>query len=423
MLAALFIVKAGSSNTLSVFGTAHTPSAHAGVAGVIAGSVYTVLAFSGFEAAAPLAEEARDPRRTIRRAVLGATLGIGLIYVFTTYAADVLVGPGKFAGFGTAGPMSWEGIARASYGLYWVLVFLAIINSTIANANAGANVSTRTAYALGRIGIFPRSFTRLHPTHRSPLVAVGVQFVIAVGVTLALGFGYDPVTAFVLVATVIVIVVVAVYILVNAACIGFFLRFRRESFHAVRHLVVPVLGIVAFVPALLTAAGIPAFSFVTKLTARSPTPARSSASGCCWASCTWPTSGRGTGSGSSTPGWSTSTTRAAPSTRRRWSGERRPAGDADGRRVRVDLRRRRRPRRASVPARCSRCSPRTASPGACGPSTTWSARSASSRSSTRRPARSTSRAPNRVTRSRCTSCRSSRPATGARRPRCRCSAR
>ena len=34
-----------------------------------------------------------------------------------------------------------------------------------------------------------------------------------------------------------------------------------------RHVLFPVLGIVAFVPALLTAAGIPAFSFVTKLSA------------------------------------------------------------------------------------------------------------------------------------------------------------
>jgi len=35
----------------------------------------------------------------------------------------------------------------------------------------------------------------------------------------------------------------------------------------VRHLLVPLLGIVAFVPALLTAAGLPAFDFVTELTA------------------------------------------------------------------------------------------------------------------------------------------------------------
>jgi amino acid transporter len=249
-----------------VFGTSFTPSDHAGAAGVIAGSVYTVLAFSGFEAAAPLAEEAKDPRRTIRRAVIGATLGIGLIYVFTTYAADVLVGPAKFAGFGTSGALSWDGIARASYGLFWVLVFLAIVNSTIANANAGSNVSTRTAYALGRIGIFPRSFTRVHPVHRSPLVPVAIQFVIAVVVTLVLGFAYTPVTAFLLIATIIVIVVVAVYILVNAACIGFFLRHQRSSFNPLLHLVFPVLGIVAFVPALLTAAGLPVFSFVARLT-------------------------------------------------------------------------------------------------------------------------------------------------------------
>jgi amino acid transporter len=96
-------------------------------------------------------------------------------------------------------------------------------------------------------------------------VAVGLQFVIAVVATLALGFAWDPVTAFVLVATIIVIVVVAVYIVVNAACIGFFLRHQRADFNWALHLLFPALGILAFVPALLTAAGIPAFSFVTKL--------------------------------------------------------------------------------------------------------------------------------------------------------------
>ncbi|HEX5403455.1 MAG TPA: APC family permease [Pseudonocardiaceae bacterium] len=266
ILAVLLIVKAGGANTLSVFTSTHTPAGHLGFAGVLAGSVYTVLAFSGFEAAAPLAEETKDPKRTIRRAVIGATLGIGAIYIFTTYAADVFVGPDKFGTFGTTGALSWEGIARASFGLFWILVFLAIINSTIANANAGMNVSTRTAYALARVGILPKSLARIHPVHRSPVVAVAAQFVLAVVATLALGFAFTPTTAFVLVATVIVVVVVAVYIIVNAACIGFFARFRRSEFNWFLHLVSPVLGILAFIPALLTAAGIPVFSFVTPLT-------------------------------------------------------------------------------------------------------------------------------------------------------------
>jgi len=267
VLAAMFIVKAGSHNSVSVFTTSHTPAAHRGLSGIVAGSVYTVLAFAGFEAAAPLAEEARDPRSTIRKAVLGATLGIGLVYVFTTYAAAVVFGPDSFSSFNSTDASSWTGLAKSSYGLFWVFVFFAIVNSTIANANAGLNVATRTAYAMARIRILPRTLTRVHPVYRSPVVAVAAQFVIAIAATLILGFRYGPMTAFLLVATGIVIVVVTVYILCCLACVGFFARHRRAEFRPVRHGLVPVLGVAAFVPALLTAAGLPVFSFITKLTA------------------------------------------------------------------------------------------------------------------------------------------------------------
>jgi hypothetical protein len=53
---------------------------------------------------------------------------------------------------------------------------------------------------------------------------------------------------------------------VNLPCAGHFLRDGRHTFAPVRHLLFPVLGIVAFVPALLTAAGLPVFDFVTELT-------------------------------------------------------------------------------------------------------------------------------------------------------------
>jgi amino acid transporter len=267
VFAALLIGKAGGDNTLSVFGTSHTAQGYEGISGVFAGSVYTVLAFAGFEAAAPLAEETRDPRRTMHRAVLGAALAIGLFYVVTTYAMTVYFGPDRFAAFGASGAASWEGVARASFGLFWVLVFLAVVNSTIANANACASVSTRTAFALARIRVLPGLFVSLHPRHRSPVAGIVVQSAVAVGAVLGLGLAYDPVTAFLLLATVIVTVVIGVYIVVNLACAGYFLRRRRESFRPVPHLLLPALGIVAFVPALLTAAGLPVFDFVTELTA------------------------------------------------------------------------------------------------------------------------------------------------------------
>jgi amino acid transporter len=105
------------------------------------------------------------------------------------------------------------------------------------------------------------------------VVAIFVTFVLTVAVTLGLGLAYNPTNAFAMVGTGIVLVLVAVYIVVNAACIGFFASASRRGpgrrWNPLLHLVIPVLGIAAFVPAWLTAAGIRAFSFIGPLTAPS----------------------------------------------------------------------------------------------------------------------------------------------------------
>ena len=269
VLAVFLIVHAGGHNTIKVFGTGDTPAAYKGLTGVIAGSVFTLLAFGGFEGAAPLAEESRDPGRTVQRAILYSTLGIGILYVFTTYAADVAFGPAGFSRFSVAGNSSWEGMARNLYGLFWFFVFLAIVNSTVANANAGVNIVSRMSYAMGRIRAFPSALARVHPAHRSPVLAIAASSVASTAVMLGLGLYYDPETAFGMLATGIVIVLVAIYIVMNAACVGYFWNARRREgrrWNLFLHFIVPVLGIAAFVPAWLTAAGIKVFSFVSRLT-------------------------------------------------------------------------------------------------------------------------------------------------------------
>jgi len=270
IMAVLLVFHAGSHNTLSVFTTTHTPAGqYHGLSGVIAGSVFTTLAFLGFESAAPLAEEARNPRRTVQLAVLLSTLLIGALYVFTTYAIDVGFGPGKFASFTTGtGAASWEGVARALYGLFWVLVFFAIVNSTLANSNAGVNVASRTAFAMGRVRAFPAMFAQVSDRHRAPVPAIVAGTGIGIAVMLGLGFGYDPVTAFAMIGTALVITLVGIYLVMNVACIGYFAR-KSRGFNLVSHLIVPVLGILAFIPAWLAGAGIraPGLSFISPLSA------------------------------------------------------------------------------------------------------------------------------------------------------------
>ena len=150
-------------------------------------------------------------------------------------------------------------------------MLFAIINSTLANAIAGTNVFTRTAYAFGRAGVFPSSLAKLNAKHRSPQNALILQLVLGLVIALALGAKYGPTTAFGIVATGLVVVVVVVYALTNLACIGYFTKHRREERHPVLHVLVPVLGFLFLVPGFFNSAGItgvPGLKFIAAL----PTP-------------------------------------------------------------------------------------------------------------------------------------------------------
>jgi amino acid transporter len=268
-LSITLIVKAGSSNTFQVFGThyANNPKFH-GFTGVIAASVFSILAFIGFEEAAPLAEEAREPRRHVQLAVVLSALIIGIFYLVNTYASTVYYGPNRMVGFVNAGNANpWQNLlARNAWGAFgFLIVFLALLNSAIANMNAANNSSSRNLFAMGRIRLLPGGFAALSRRFHSPYVGLLAQFIVTIGVAMWLGFQYDPYTAFGVTATVLVDVFTPIYILLNIACIVYYLRFRRGEFNPVLHLLLPILGIAAMVPAFLAGAGIPAFSFISTL--------------------------------------------------------------------------------------------------------------------------------------------------------------
>src|ERR1700691_1952532 len=258
VLAVWLIIKAGSHNTGSVF-TLHyaTIKGYKGFSGIAAGSIYTILAFIGFEASAPLAEEARNPRRTIQIAVVASCLVIGLFYVLTTYAGDVFFGPAKYVSFGGLGGGSpWIQLARDVWGVGCVVAFLAIPNSTFANGNARTLATTRTWFAMARVGLLPRPLAATHPRWNSPYVGVLLQLVLTLAIGLPVGLKYGPTTAFVLLATILTGVMIAIYMVFNLSCIFFYLRRQRSEFNVLLHGVIPVLGILAFIPAWLTALGL-----------------------------------------------------------------------------------------------------------------------------------------------------------------------
>jgi amino acid transporter len=171
----------------------------------------------------------------------------------------------SFGGLGGGSP--WIQLGRDAWGLGWVIVFLAILNSTFANANAGTLATTRTWFAMARIGLLPAPLAKIHPRWNSPYVGVIVQLVLTLVVGLPVGLKYGPTTAFVFMATILTGVMIAIYMVFNLSCIFYYLRRQRSEFNVLLHLVIPVLGILAFIPAWLTALGIGSsfLKFVTPL--------------------------------------------------------------------------------------------------------------------------------------------------------------
>ena len=87
VFALVIIIKGGASgNTIQAFNPADSLK---GSSGLLTAVVYTIFAFVGFESATTLGDEAREPRRTIPRAVMLTTLVVGIFYVIVSYAVAI----------------------------------------------------------------------------------------------------------------------------------------------------------------------------------------------------------------------------------------------------------------------------------------------------------------------------------------------
>jgi amino acid transporter len=213
--------------------------------GVFKGMVFAILAFIGFEAAAPLGEEAKNPRRTVPRAVVGSAIAIGLFYVLCSYAWVFGAGFNNFVDQAT-GADPWRNLGKVFWSTGWILVFLAICNSIAANSNAAVNAGTRVFYALARNGLAPRPLAHTHPRFKTPHVAIIWMSAFALVLSLLFGWKWGPLIGFAMIATIAVPVVILVYMVVSIGCIRYYLGPGRSSFNPLLHLVLPIAGIVLF---------------------------------------------------------------------------------------------------------------------------------------------------------------------------------
>jgi amino acid transporter len=248
-LAITFLVHPGPhSSFVAPFKINLAPS---GLHGVIAGMVFSILALSGFEAPAPLAQEANRPATFIRRAVLSSLLVVGVFYIFEAYASAIGWGTPTIAAFASnAAPYTL--LAHKLWGPVSWLVFFAVCNSAVAVGMACTNAATRVMYTMGQAGTLPRQFGHLHPKYRTPTFAIMVQIVAGIVMVAIVGGLFGGINVFGFGGTIATLGVILLYFMSNIALVSYIRRERPQDFKPWLHLVFPILGSLALLPAAFT---------------------------------------------------------------------------------------------------------------------------------------------------------------------------
>lgn len=141
-----------------------------------AGAIITALAlafwtFVGIEFVTPLVEETVRPERNMPRGIVASLVIILVTSLLMGLGIIGAVEPGSWTTLQGNAPQIPVGEAMlGTAGGY--LMALASFLATLASINVGLAAIPRIVFAMARDGLWPRVFARVHPTFRTPYVAV-----------------------------------------------------------------------------------------------------------------------------------------------------------------------------------------------------------------------------------------------------------
>lgn len=149
------------------------------VAAILAGTALSFYALIGFEDSANVAEEVQDPRRSYPLAIFAGLAVAGFIYMLVTIVASMVVPTDQLAD--SSGPLLEvnQGPLAVNDKIFSAIGLLALSNGALINLI----MASRLLYGMSQEGVMPRPLDYVHPTRRTPLVAIG--FVTALAIALA----------------------------------------------------------------------------------------------------------------------------------------------------------------------------------------------------------------------------------------------
>jgi basic amino acid/polyamine antiporter, APA family len=137
------------------------------LSGVLSAMLLAFFAFIGFEGLANIAEEVKEPERTLPRAIFITLVLSTLLYVSVTWIALVAVPRDDLAASRAPLSLVFERVTGASPIAVSAISIVATVNGIIAQMV----MASRVLYGLAEQGLLPTRLARVHPVTRTPILA------------------------------------------------------------------------------------------------------------------------------------------------------------------------------------------------------------------------------------------------------------
>jgi APA family basic amino acid/polyamine antiporter len=182
LVAIVLLIGAGFAAPASSTPAPAAAAAAAPLLAILAAMTPVMFAYGGWQTASFMSGELKNPGRDLAVGLLGGVAGVIAVYLAVNYVCLRVLGPEGLAA--TTTPAST--LMRAVMGQRGAtLIAAGIAISTLGFLSQGMLTAPRVYYAMAEDGVFFRAVGKVHPRTRVPMLAIALQGVVAIVITLS----------------------------------------------------------------------------------------------------------------------------------------------------------------------------------------------------------------------------------------------
>ncbi|KAK5578328.1 hypothetical protein RB653_007998 [Dictyostelium firmibasis] len=225
-----------------------------GISGIAKGLVYCCFLFVGFEGAATLGQETRNPKKNIPIAVFGSIAFAATWFIWAMYSLVVAVGPSNIFSIDVSQSPIQQYAHRFVGNWFAIIVDIAGVVSGFGVVSSWFNIVFRIIYSIGKtresgiisyLGKTNKRFKTPHVAIITLIAFIMIMSVIIVGSTKSV-YSKSSWEVYNYISFIGTIPIIIIFIVTNIAVIRYVRIHQSQDFQIIRHLLLPVISSIIF---------------------------------------------------------------------------------------------------------------------------------------------------------------------------------